>query len=1134
MRKVLKRWTIAVLAVAALALFFAALLPVTRVAQAQNASAPVKNLYEDTPKSFTSANNPTDPWFAKPATIELGDASLGNSGMYYNAVQVLAQKTGEEMPWSEIVYDISAYDYDFFTVTVGNRAKGGDGFSNEITYQVWADDAMLTQTSHPLVAYEIERLACKIPDGAQELRLKAVCNVNNTAYSECNWASPVLSYETENTMTQLSAVPVSGNNTETGQEEYKIGSAVLNNGAGGTITDENAITGAIHGDYGNNTWKFSADYDISGANYTRLTMDVGMLFNETENKVVFSVRAIGGVSADLAVSPAMDGTTYHHFDVAIPAGTTKIQIWAQSQSNTKAYGNLALCNATLYAGSKETPAVYGSVTCTETELAFGDPLPALQGEFRVNGATVPGTVALDSDQTLQVGTFEYDWTFTATAADCYQQVKGKISLEVARGNGYISPSDDEADFVLERGGADVVFPLLTLPETMELKLDGQIVSAENYRLESEGALVLSAAYLETLPAGDHVFTAVCENGDFTVTVHVKTIEQAQPAQLNLYNEQYTSITSQHYPADEEYFSKLASIQLGRGDTAAEYANVLQLLVNGPFADQDPELGTYFSALTYDISMYRYNYFSVTVGNANAQVDSDGEVVAGNNILYQVMIDGEVVAQTTHYLAPFETQLLTCSIPAGAQEIRLHAQSESGLAYGECNWANPVLSVFKTEEAAQALLKDMTASGLETDERFSIGPATLNDGMGGTITDQNAITGAINGDYGNNTWKFSADFDISDKNYNRLTMDVGMLNNETQNKVVFTVRSIGGLVKTDLAVSPALDGTSSYHFDVTIPAGTTKIQIWVQSQSNMKEYGDLAICNATLYAGGKTTPVLTGQVESVTEDLQWGDKLPELRGDFTVGKAVIQGTLALDAGQTIAIGTHTYNWTFTPSDGNAWNVVKGTIELTAGKQVIDLSGVSVSDASFVYDGKEHSLSVTGSVPEFVTVTFNGNARTAVGTTEVIVSFVLDAEYADLYEAIPSRTAQLTITPATFISAQDAEKAYTLASGEDVSFTLQLDAVNAVVSLNGTALGADDVTVNGKTVTFSAAYLDTLGEGEHTFTVSTDGGEFTLTVTVAAAPASNGLTIGLTVAGVVIIVAAIVVAFVLTRKKKSANN
>lgn len=1135
MTKTLRKWLIGLTAALSLAAFCTAWLPVGRAdVQAQTGSATVKNLYEDTPKDYTSQVYPDTPYLAKPQTIALGDASFGNAGTYYNAVQVLAQKTGEELPWSEIVYDVSGYDYDFFTVTVGNRSKGGDGFTNEISYQVYADETLLTQTSHPLVAYEIERLACRIPDGTQELRLRGACAVNNVAYSECNWVSPALSYFTENGTTALTAVPVSGNNSETGQEEYAVKSASLNDGKGGRITDENAITGAIHGNYaeatGGQLWKFSADYDLSGANYTRLTMDVGMLFDETENDVVFTIKAVGGVNADLAASPAMDGMTYHHFDIALPAGTTKIQIWAQSQSNTKAYGNLAICNATLYTGSKETPVLYGDVTSTETELAFGDPLPALKGEFRVNGATVPGTLALDPDQELQVGTNDYEWTFTAAAADCYQTVTGTISLEVDPGNGYISPGDDEKDFVLERDEGEVIFPLLAVPETIEITLGGEVVAETNYTLDRDGGtLSFHASYLESLGAGDHVFTATCDSGSFTVTVHVKTIQQVQPEQLNLYNEQYTTLTSQHYPADEEYFAKVSSLQLGKGDNEAAYANVLQVLVGGPFSDQDPELGTYFSALTYDISDYRYDYFSVTVGNANA--DAGGN---GNFILYKVMIDGQVVAQTTHYLAAFETQLLTCKIPEGAQEIRLHAQSENGLAYGECNWANPVLTNFALEEEAQAMLRDMPAKGLTPDEKFEIKSASLNDGNGGTITDANAITGAINGDYGNNTWKFSADFDISDRQYNRLTMDVGMLNNETENRVVFTVKAIEGAVLTDLAVSPVLDGTTYHHFDITIPAGTTGIQIWVRSQSNMREYGELAICNATLYAGGRTTPTLLGEVTCDADDLQWGAQLPALSGNFTVGKATLQGTLALDAGQTIELGTHTYNWTFTPADAEAFETVKGTIELTAGKRTVDMSGVSVEDGSFVYDGTEHSLTLTGTLPEFVSVQYDGNARTAVGTTEVIVRFVIDEEYADLYEPIPSRTAQLTVTPATFTDEQSSGGEYTLGSGEDLSFTLQLDAVNASVSLGGTALGADDATVNGKTVTFSADYLESLGEGEHVFTVSTDGGEFTLTVRVAAEPGPDGLTIGLIVGAVVIVVAAgAAVAVVLVRRRKKNN-
>lgn len=1061
-------------------------------------------LYDLTPTSVVSQLYPaTEPYFAKPATIALGDESLQNNKTYRNALQVLAQANGF---YSSLTYDISAYDYDYFTVTVGNRSRGTD-FTNEITYSVLADEVVLASTSHPLQAYEVERLACKIPAGAQTLELRGTCAVKNVAFSECNWANPILSnFTAQAGTTLLKDVPVSGNNAATGQEEYAVKSASLNDGNGGAITDDNAITGAIHGNYGseeNPVWKFSADYDISGKRYTRFTADVGMLFNETHNNVIFTLRAVGGTSGDLAVSPAMDGTTYHHFDVEIPEGTTKIQIWAKSASNAKAFGNLAICNATLhYESDVKTPAVHGEVArATQDVLTFGDSLPALRGEFRVNGATVAGSVSLDGDQQILAGTHAYRWTFTATQSDCYTPVTGTIELTAERGNGYISLSETQKDYVLERGSGDVSFALKQVPETLTLQAGQENLAAEHYVLDAQAkTLVLKASYLETLEKGDHVFKAVCENGDFTLTVHVKDIADVQPASLCLYTEEYETITSLAFGGQEAYFEKLPSVELGKDLNKAPYANALRLLVRGPFGE-DASLGTYYCALTYDISHYRYNYFSVTVGNTNCDIDdTTGEISFTNRLLYKVMVDGKVVAQTSHALASFETERLTCKIPAGAREIRLHAQSEDGTAYGEANWANPVLSVFELKTASTAALKDMPVSGNNTaagQEKYAVGAASLNDGKGGRITDENAITGAIHGNYGNEEnqiWKFSADYDISGGQYNRFTADVGMLNNETQNKVVFTVKAIGG-TNGDLAVSPAIDGTTYHHFDIQIPEGTTKIQIWAKSQSNTKAYGELAVCNATLYAGGKITPVLLGAIEPDTPSLQWGDELPGLKGNFTAEKATLQGTLALDAGQEIVYGTKAYAWTFTPLDRDAYETVTGTVELTAGKRVIDMSGIKFEDKEATYDGTEKTIVISGTLPAFVTAQYDGNKRTAAGTTEAIVNFVIADEYKDLYEPVQSMIATLTVKAGTFVTANSAKGEYTLKSGADVSYQLLLDAVNATVKYNGQALDGANYAVEGDKITLKAAYLDTLEAGEHTFSVETEGGAFTLSLTVS---------------------------------------
>ena len=81
-------------------------------------------------------------------------------------------------------------------------------------------------------------------------------------------------------------------------------------------------------------------------------------------------------------------------------------------------------------------------------------------------------------------------------------------------------------------------------------------------------------------------------------------------------------------------------------------------------------------------------------------------------------------------------------------------------------------------------------------------------------------------------------------------------------------------------------------------------------------------------------------------------------------------------------------------------------LTVQKARYDMSGVSFSDARFEYDGKEHSIVITGTLPEGVTVTYTpGNTYTEVGTYEITAVFSCDTEN---YEAIENMKAVLRIT------------------------------------------------------------------------------------------------------------------------------
>lgn len=82
----------------------------------------------------------------------------------------------------------------------------------------------------------------------------------------------------------------------------------------------------------------------------------------------------------------------------------------------------------------------------------------------------------------------------------------------------------------------------------------------------------------------------------------------------------------------------------------------------------------------------------------------------------------------------------------------------------------------------------------------------------------------------------------------------------------------------------------------------------------------------------------------------------------------------------------------------------------------MSGVSFTDASYTYDGSEKTLTITGTLPDGVTVEYTANTLTDAGSVEVTASFTGDKTN---YNEIAVMTATLTI--------ERAIPAYTLPEG-----------------------------------------------------------------------------------------------------------
>ena len=149
----------------------------------------------------------------------------------------------------------------------------------------------------------------------------------------------------------------------------------------------------------------------------------------------------------------------------------------------------------------------------------------------------------------------------------------------------------------------------------------------------------------------------------------------------------------------------------------------------------------------------------------------------------------------------------------------------------------------------------------------------------------------------------------------------------------------------------------------------------------------------------------------------------------------------------------------------------TSTVTITRATYSMAGVSFSGASFVYDGKAHTLAVDGTLPKGVSVNYTGNSVSAVGEHTVTANFVGDATN---YEPIPSMTAPLRIVsgPAVFggLSMPDVNVEY--------------DAKIHTVTLGGEIPSGVSVSYNGNSVKNAGSYVASaiLTKGSESMTLS----------------------------------------------------
>ena len=195
---------------------------------------------------------------------------------------------------------------------------------------------------------------------------------------------------------------------------------------------------------------------------------------------------------------------------------------------------------------------------------------------------------------------------------------------------------------------------------------------------------------------------------------------------------------------------------------------------------------------------------------------------------------------------------------------------------------------------------------------------------------------------------------------------------------------------------------------------------------MKKISKLFVLTAVIFFplvlgscdNGNTTPTTTTDTETVKLDYDMSNvKFEDKTLVYDGNEHTLEITGSLPNGVSVTytnnklteVGTLQVTASF-KGDYVKYNKIpdmKATLAIVQGEY--DMSNVRFEDKTVVYDGTPQSLAITGTLPEGVTVTYDGNERTDVGTYEVTAHFEGDAKN---YKPIVDMHATLTIVRADY--------------------------------------------------------------------------------------------------------------------------
>ena len=289
-----------------------------------------------------------------------------------------------------------------------------------------------------------------------------------------------------------------------------------------------------------------------------------------------------------------------------------------------------------------------------------------------------------------------------------------------------------------------------------------------------------------------------------------------------------------------------------------------------------------------------------------------------------------------------------------------------------------------------------------------------DGNAKSLAIQNALPDGVTVEYEGNdqidadTYTVTAHFTGDADNYN-------LIEDKTATLTILQAE-IEGLSFLD--ASATYDG-ADHTIEVTgMPQGANVVYSISNTQKNADTYEVTATVSVNdpnyLEAVLTATLVIYPKQITITGDTirsTYGEDLLPLTA--TVAEGIVTGddpasiyTLAKEAGLNAGV----YDIVVTLVDNvnpnyTVYQAINGTYIID--KATYNMTNVSFSDKTLTYDGAEHSLTVTGILPDGITVRYSNNTRTNAGSMDVTAVFFGDY---DNYCEVESMTATLTIDKA----------------------------------------------------------------------------------------------------------------------------